>query len=242
MSKPSHRKVPNTNIHKYQNQAYTQKQQEKPKCYRCGKTDHPTYGARKCPATGQTYQNCKKMGHFVNAFRFPKQYAKKINATVDTIGQENNAENVYDNQDNSETDFAFCIHSVNKNTKNHIMVEIIINGKPILMQVDTTADVSIMSEKTAESIPNLLLEGTNRVLKGYNGFDIQVIGASNVEVQYKEQKLEGMPLTVVKGKDVAHRTKRNPVFRKVLESLRTDWDLCGKEENCKPYKDIWFEA
>ncbi|XP_068235651.1 uncharacterized protein [Palaemon carinicauda] len=148
MPKPSHRKVPNTNGHKYQNQAYTQKQQEKPKCYRCGKTDHLAYKAQKFPATGQTCQNCRKMGPFATVCRFPKQYVKKINATVDTIGQENNAENVHDNQDNSETDFSFRTNSVNKNAKKHIMVEVIINGKPILMQVDTAADVSIMSEKT----------------------------------------------------------------------------------------------
>ncbi|XP_068205246.1 uncharacterized protein [Palaemon carinicauda] len=136
------------------------------------------------------------MGHFANACRFPKQYSKNINATVDTIGQ---AENVHDTQVRSETDFAFHINSVNKGANKHIMVEVFINGKPILMQVDTAADISIMSEKTAKNIPNLLLEGTNRVLKGYNGFDIRVTGASNVEVQYKEKNLERMPLTVIIG-------------------------------------------
>ncbi|XP_068205239.1 uncharacterized protein [Palaemon carinicauda] len=78
-------------------QAYTQKQQDKPKCYRCGKTDHLAYEVKKCPVTGQTCQNCRNMGHFATACRFPKQYAKKINATVYTIGQEDNAENFHDN-------------------------------------------------------------------------------------------------------------------------------------------------
>ncbi|XP_068238437.1 uncharacterized protein [Palaemon carinicauda] len=63
-SKLSHRKLPNSNAHKYQNQTYMQKQQEKPKCYRCGKTDHIAYEARKYPATGQTCQNCRKTGDF----------------------------------------------------------------------------------------------------------------------------------------------------------------------------------
>ncbi|XP_068222087.1 uncharacterized protein [Palaemon carinicauda] len=72
-SKPSHRKLPNSNAHKNQNQTYSEKQQEKSKCYRCGKTDHFVYESRKCPATGQTCQNCRKMGHFDNVCRFPKQ-------------------------------------------------------------------------------------------------------------------------------------------------------------------------
>ncbi|XP_068227889.1 uncharacterized protein [Palaemon carinicauda] len=119
--------------------------------------------------TAQAYQKDHE-----SLYSFVTRLKNLAVSSVDTIGQENNAENFHNNQVRSEADFAFRINSVNKGAKKHILVEMIINGKPIEMQVDTAADVSIMYEKTAKTIPKLLLESTNRLLKGYNGFDIQV--------------------------------------------------------------------
>ena len=62
-------------------------------------------------------------------------------------------------------DFAFQINSLNRDGKGRVMVEILINERPITMQVDTAADVTIMSESMADTIPNLTVEKCNTVLK-----------------------------------------------------------------------------
>ncbi|XP_064098259.1 uncharacterized protein K02A2.6-like [Macrobrachium nipponense] len=58
------------------------------------------------------------------------------------------------------------------------------------MQIDTAADVTIISERVAQTIPKLVIRPSDKVLKSYNGTNIEVVGSSQVKVQYKDQEID----------------------------------------------------
>ena len=175
-------------------------------CYRCGKEGHFAHDRDKCPATGKECNNCGYSGHFASVCRNQKG-SKKVNlATGSGVGQSRVSDSSVSKGVNpqiqsvhEETDFAFQINSVNINGKGRVMVEILINKRPITIQVNTAANVTVMSESVANTIPNLTVGKSGLVIKDYNNADIKVIGAANVDIQYGSQKVIGLPLIIVKG-------------------------------------------
>lgn len=73
------------------------------------------------------------------------------------------------------------------------------NSVPVVMQIDTAADVSVMSEQVARKIPYLSIGACNKVLWDYNAHNIEVVGSAKVNVQYDQQTAQDLPLTIVKG-------------------------------------------
>ncbi len=67
-----------------------------------------------------------------------------------------------------EQEFAFQIDSLSTKDEERLMVTGNINGKPVVMQIDTAADVSVMSEYVAHKISALFIEPCHTVLKDYN--------------------------------------------------------------------------
>ncbi|XP_068206190.1 uncharacterized protein [Palaemon carinicauda] len=147
------------------------------------------------------------------------------------------------------------------------MVKLIINGKPIIMRRDKASDISIMSEKTAKTIPNLLLEASlptlvagriqrKAIILGAYHYDIEYNPTSkmgNTEAssrfpvdkapaEYNDRILLGSVYDVpITAKDIAQNTKKDPILTKILESLMAGKDLCGNHTNFKSSKDIWSE-
>ena len=75
-----------------------------------------------------------------------------------------------------------------------------IQGKPVVMKVDTGAAVSVISEETyKELFMNLSLKKASVNLKTYTGERIPVLGEIEVEVTYQKQSHQ-FSLMVVKGK------------------------------------------
>ena len=167
-------------------------------CHRCGNEGHFAYHRDRCPATGKKCSNCNNLGHFATQCRYPKS-TKKINTATENISvpKEKDVNPECQSKGLQEDDFAFQINLVNH--KGRLMVEVLINNRLITLQVDTAADVTIMSESVADTIPNLTITKCNKRLKDYNNVDIEVVGAANVDVQYGTQKVSSLPLTIVKG-------------------------------------------
>ena len=102
-----------------------------------------------------------------------------------------------------------------------IKVKLEIQGKPVDMEVDAGAAVSIISEETYKKLfPNLNLQKVSIGLKTYTGESIPVLGEIVVEVKYQEQSHQ-LSLIVVKGKG------HNLFGRDLLMHFQLDWKTIG---------------
>ena len=113
-------------------------------------------------------------------------------------------------------------------------MELEIQGKPVVMEADTGAAVSVISETTyKELFPNLTLKEVPMGLKTYTGERIPVLGEVVVEVSYQEQNRQ-LSLIVVKGKG------HNLFGRDWLMHFKLDWKIIGLTtlENAKARVDV----
>ena len=88
-----------------------------------------------------------------------------------------------------------------------------INGKDLVMEIDTGSSVSIISERTFDHI--LLTPSTSK-LRTYTGDVMPVVGMADVDVEYKGQK-ECMSLLVVPGNGPSL------LGRSWLRHIQLDW-------------------
>ena len=93
----------------------------------------------------------------------------------------------------------FTVHSQLETTQPSINVELQINNVGVVMELDTGASLTIMSEKIQQKkLPNLELQPSTVTLKTYSGEQLKVLGQAQVKVIYKTQKVDA-PLVVVAG-------------------------------------------
>ena len=126
-------------------------------CYRCGGKGHPR---EKCYFKTQKCKNCGQKGHIAKVCRATQkqQSAKNLaqpppRRTKSTRQHANfvdNNQTTPDQTDAETTDLRgmFTINSVNNQPNNCINVELLINGIPLKMTLDTGASVTIISAAT----------------------------------------------------------------------------------------------
>ena len=86
-----------------------------------------------------------------------------------------------------------------------------------MMEVDTGAEVSVISHKTLQnSFPQLALDESHMLLKSYMGEAIPVAGETQVNVQYGAQSVQ-LPLVIIAGE------RQSLMGRNWLQTLRLDW-------------------
>ena len=160
-----------------------QKQASESKCSRCGYNAHKSN--ERCPAIGKKCAYCSRIGHFSIVCRIKShneaknQNVKKTDKNVNlTQGDTNDVEESNDesidphndesvdphNQSDEELHF-FRINSAGTNVKNRIMIDVELNGKITTMQVDTAADVSLISELDIKNITYIKIAPYEEVLK-----------------------------------------------------------------------------
>ena len=94
----------------------------------------------------------------------------------------------------------FLYIKVSARSTHPITVKLEIQGKPVLMEVDTGAAVSVISEETyKEQFSNLALKKAPVCLKTFTGEQIPIPGEIAVDVCYQKQHHQ-FSLIVVKGK------------------------------------------
>ena len=102
-----------------------------------------------------------------------------------------------------------------------LTVKLEIQGKPVLMEVDTGAAVSVISEETyKELFSNLALKKAPVCLKTFTGEQIPILGEIVVDVCYQKQRHQ-LSLIVVKGKG------HNLFGRDWLMHFQLDWKTIG---------------
>ena len=190
------------------------------KCYRCGYTNHAPWQKDKCPAASQQCSSCKKIGHFASVCRTKKKVYVTEKPTESNVEAEQLGE-FQDNKGDNDLHWAFRVDSV-RSSQQRIMLNITLNGKPVNMQLDTAADVTLVSENLAKSIPNVQITPSKVQLLDYSGNNIKVVGAMNVDVGYDQKQYKNLPVIVVEGQE------RSLFGLNWLEHIPLDWsNICS---------------
>ena len=174
-----------------------QGQGKQPPCSRCGKTNH---AAPECRFKDAECHACGKKGHIAPACRSKsrtksnpplKKYRKKPHGT--NLVQREKADST-----DSETE-EFHLFKLKEPASNPIQIPVKVESKSLVMELDTGAAVSIISETTRkEMFPNLKLHKSKFTLKTYTDEPMQITGQLNVHVQYGSQSAP-LVLVVVAG-------------------------------------------
>ena len=92
-----------------------------------------------------------------------------------------------------------AIQSPGNKTDSRIKVQLEIKSIKIIMELDTGASVSIISNRVySENFSDTSLQKSDTMLKTYTGEPIKILGTFNAEVKYEEQQYN-LPLLVVDG-------------------------------------------
>ncbi|KAJ8021906.1 hypothetical protein HOLleu_39239 [Holothuria leucospilota] len=184
-------------------------------CYRCGETGHI---AKDCKYKGYKCNNCGKVGHLAKVCRSKHKSSNRPTNFVDTDTDDyTNAGPVEDPQD------SLGLYTVTSKGRNPFNVTVTIDGKPLEMEVDTGASMTIIPEEVYQKqFGHVPLQSTSLQFKTYSGEKLDVMGEGSVTVQYCQQKAS-LPLIVAKVKG------QPPVLgRNWLEVLKLDWNSIFK--------------
>ena len=88
-------------------------------------------------------------------------------------------------------------HNVGNDSVDPVYAQVQINGKPLTMELNTGAALSIISDETRKAVfPEVKLRPSDLVLKRYTNESMQVMGTLNVRGQYEDQ-LKKLVLVVI---------------------------------------------
>ena len=128
----------------------------------------------------------------------------------------------------------------NKSAK-AIILEPLVEGKHLQMELDTGASVSVIPQKFwEEKFSEVKLETSTMVLKTYTGEALQVLGEAAVKVQYGKQEAK-LPVVVVSGNGPAL------LGRNWLHAIKLNWRYtkhvcCGVEDLLKKHASLFNEG
>ena len=200
----------------------------KKKCYCCGRAGHlPSV----CHFRDQKCRSCGKIGHIAkvcNSQETPRDQQQSAQRRYSSRPQQqpqrsNSQQTRYVEGDISEhamTDSnewgIFTVHQL-ETTQPSINIDLKVNNTEVVMELDTGASLTIMSEKIQQKkLPHLELQPSAVTLTTYSGEQLKVLGQAQVKVVYKTQEVEA-PLIVVAGE--------GPTLfgRNWLQLIQLDW-------------------
>jgi hypothetical protein len=189
-------------------------------CYRCGKMNHQPH---RCRFIDAICRACGKKGHIAVVCRSKKgSKTQNVQAKAHTIRLDSN-----NSEDDDSELHLFTLKSGRKKAA-PITVDVQIEGAWVEMEVDTGAEVSVISEKTWQKhFPEQKLKPSQVILKTYTDGIIPVVGEASVNVSYEKQSAK-LPLIVVSG--VGH----NLMGRDWLHSIRLNWKGIAKVSSERP--------
>ncbi|XP_072182146.1 uncharacterized protein [Diadema setosum] len=184
--------------------------QHRNSCYRCGQG----HEMGKCKAVDATCHNCGKRGHFAKVCRSKTNSGQRKEVHTKFMA-EISAEESTPPKDNNEEYF---MHKASPKKEAPMLLELGISQNNTVMEIDTGATLSIVSEATYRAWKHQpQLSQSDVVLRTYTGDKIPVVGACNVNVRHNAQDLE-LPLLVVAGDGP------NLLGRNWLARLKLDWN------------------
>ena len=184
-------------------------------CYRCGQKTHK---ATNCPFKEAKCHYCGKVGHIKRVcrqWRSDKTQGTNGQAKVKQVVSEPLAQEV---AENPEQDYhLFNVQRVYPAPQKPLEVEMVLEGKPHTMEIDTGASVSLVSWATYQQLfKDKRMEESCLQLKTYGGQSLKVVGSLMVNVCHGNQTAQ-LPLVVVEGHGPSL------LGRDWLAKLRLDW-------------------
>lgn len=178
-------------------------------CYRCGDKSHL---ASQCRHIHSTCHYCQKRGH-LSVVCNSKKSGNPPNSKVSGRARRGQPRSTPSAQVNTlhgdmspqdlcqvvETDAYDMWHLGTASTVPPFLVTVELFGKPISMELDTGASVSVMpAEKLQPEFPSVKLDSSSVLLRGFSGGLEQVKGKANVNVSYRGHS-EVLPLFITSG-------------------------------------------
>ena len=167
-------------------------------CYRCGRKDNaPAH----CKFKDAVCHSCGKRGHISPACRGKKRDdTRKQFSTFKTRGRRNTTKWVSTSmEDNSDSSDDFTLFTFRNKSTPPILIDLELSNRNIVMELDTGAALSLISETTKKELfPTVNLRHSEVVLKTYTSEKITVLGEMDVDVKYGDQE-NTLTLLVIKG-------------------------------------------
>ena len=136
----------------------------KPEAKPCGRCGKGHYGRDKCPAKDATCHKCQKRGHFSS------QCFSKRTATQHSVDTTDSLDATH-----SSTDTTFLdVVQTGNNTVWTATIQL--NQQQITFKLDTGAEVTAVSQRVYESLPNVKLQKSSRALMGPAQQKLQTLG------------------------------------------------------------------
>ena len=192
-------------------------------CYRCGKNHLPD----ECNLKGAKCFSCGKIGHIQKACRsvLPKKRNFPHRSRSDHRSVVRKPRKTLPNhkpqpirrltEEGGTTDF--LVKQLHSDNNNPIELTMDIANKPLKMELDTGASVSLISAKTFATLQSSRqLQKSNTVLRTYSGEQIRVVGNIDVSVKYNTQVVT-LPLLVIEGEGPSL------LGRNWLKHIKLDW-------------------
>ena len=184
-------------------------------CYRCGGTNHD---AQSCRFKDAMCHKCKKRGHIARKCR-----AREGTRTIPARWVE------------AEDTPSHTVYKIGSGL-HPMKVDIRVEGRPITMEVETGAAVSLVPEHVwKKEFPQLPPNQTNVVLQTYTGDPIPFVGKTVVHVSYGTQSSQ-LPLYIVKGGGPSL------LGREWLRKLMLDWKTIGMAARAPASVDSLLKA
>lgn len=140
------------------------------KCTRCGKSPH---ARQACPAKEAVCHRCKKKGHY-KAQCMSKGVEEVAITSISTEEQ----------QEVPRDDIAY-LNTVYKNSSNSWNCQVTVNGIAISFKLDTGAEVTVITEKTAEDLnAKHLMANSKKKLFGADRKKLTLLGKMSCTLEY----------------------------------------------------------
>ena len=175
-------------------------QSHKP-CYRCGGPHLPST----CKCKDWECFNCKKKGHIASVCKSKKTGEKSSSRRNVSSKSHFVTKKICTHTCNSrseESDSPYTMFNARNSSVEPIIINVVINGVPISMELDTGASLSVISESTHDQINKVSLTPIVKStveLKTYLGESIHIIGKISVLVKYKEFHRQSLATPCDKG-------------------------------------------
>ena len=151
---------------------------------------------RKCAKTGHIARACRSGGQKGGAANLLPRKMGKPKPSTDQLncGEEEG------DTDAEEGHSISGVHAMSQSkAARKIWVDVLLNGKPIKMDLDTGASISLINHKMwKETLASIPLKESKVLLRAYTGHQLPVMGQTMVSVEVDGQ-IKNLPLVVTKG-------------------------------------------